>query len=101
MTDMTLSYLSYPPANQFFDPPRLTDQRLGYDVFSQALGILSQRLVMLKLYDATLNLADFFNCSTQKGWPRLETLELSSLQVASTDGTWYFTIDPRMTMEQY
>lgn len=101
MANVSLAYLSYPPGNQFLDPPRLIDQHLGYDIFSHELALLSQRLVRLKLDDATLNLTDFFICSTQTEWPRLESLDFSSLQAACADGTWYFTMDPRMDADDY
>jgi len=101
VTDLTLIYLGYPPGDESFTPPPTTDTQLGYDVFSHELGLLSQRLVKLELRDATLNLSDFFTCNVRAGWPHLESLLLIGLGSASTDGTWYFTLPPDMTMEEY
>lgn len=98
---MTLVYLNELPGNQFLSSPRLTDTRLGYDIFSHELGVLSQRLKKLVLDGAVLSLTDFFKANAQQHWPWLEELELVHQASASADGSWYFTLDPRMSMEEY
>jgi hypothetical protein len=90
-----LTYLTYPPADQFFEPPSLTDSELDYDIFSHELGLLSQRLVKLVISDTTLDLIDFFN-SGESEWPRLERLTFSEVQIACANGTWYFNMDHRV-----
>lgn len=95
ITDATVRYLTYPPADQFFEPPNLTDSQLGYDIFSHELVLLSQRLVRLTIIDATVDVVEFFN-SDQTEWPKLEVLDFSDIQIACADGTWYFNMDPRV-----
>ena len=101
MRDVDLEYLSYAPANHTFAPPRLTDSTLGYDIFSHQLGLLSQRLVRLSLRTTALDYVDFFECSPFGTWPHLKLLVFAEMSESSPDGSWYFNLDPRMTMEEW
>jgi hypothetical protein len=96
-----LTYSAPGPYNQFRRTPLLTDDTLGYDVFSHELGLFSQRLVSLVLQEATINFVDFFACSDNSDWPFLENLDISQVQPASTDGTWYFTMNPDLPRADY
>jgi hypothetical protein len=101
ISDVALNYIGYPPGNHLFSPPSLTNVALGYDVFPHELGHFSQRLVKLELRGATLDLRDCFDSSTSNSWPHLESRLLLDQQPASSNGTWYFTLDPHMSMEEY
>jgi hypothetical protein len=89
------------PYNQFRRTPRLTDDTLGYDIFSHELGLFSQCLVSLVLQEATINFVDFFACSGRSDWTFLEKLDMSRVQPASTDGTWYFAMNPDLPRADY
>jgi hypothetical protein len=89
------------PYNRFRRTPRLTDDTLGYDIFSHELGLSSQHLVSLVLQEATISFVDFFACSSSNDWPLLEKLDMSQIQPASTDGTWYFTMNPDLPRVDY
>jgi hypothetical protein len=94
-------YSGSAPLNHFRRSPCLTDETLGYDIFSHELGPFSQRLVSLEIFGGTLNFVDFFDCNTHSDWPYLEKLVIREAQPASTDGTWYFAMDPNMPREDY
>jgi hypothetical protein len=79
----------------------LTDNIHGYDIFSHELGLFSQRLVSLVLQDATINFVDFFACSATSDWPFLQKLDIRQAQPSSTDGTWYFRMNPGEPRERY
>jgi hypothetical protein len=94
-------YSGSAPLNHFRRSPCLTDETLGYDIFSHELGPFSQRLVSLEIFGGTLNFVDFFDCNTHSDWPYLEKLVIREAQPASTDGTWYFAMDPNMPREDH
>ena len=97
----SLTYLSEPPANQFFEPPNLATETLGYDIFSHELGLFSQRLVNLILEQVKLDLVDFFHCGSDTSWPHLETIIFTLTPPACADGTWYFAMDTRIDPDEY
>jgi hypothetical protein len=101
VADVRLNYPGLAPNNQFRHPPRLTNESLGYDIFSHELGLFSQRLTSLAVDDATLNFADFFTCGAESDWPHLQNLDLSQTQPGSTDATWYFSMNPNERMDEY
>jgi hypothetical protein len=96
-----LKYFAPSPYNHFRRTPRLKDDALGYDIFSHELGLFSQRLVSLVLEEATIDFAEFFACSDSSDWPFLEKLDIRQAQSASTDGTWYFTMNPNEIRANY
>jgi len=96
-----MKYSAPAPYNHFRRTPRLTDDTLGYDIFSHELGLFSQHLVSLVLEEATINFVDFFACSTDSDWPILEKLDIRQAQPASTNGTWYFTMRPNERRADY
>jgi hypothetical protein len=93
-------YQGRAPMNQFRRTPRLTHEGLGCDIFSSELGRFAQRLVSLEIDGATLNFRDLFNC-VHSASPTLEKLVVTNAQPSSTDGTWYFAMDPNSPKEEY
>lgn len=101
LADLTLEYFNEPPGNEFSDPPVLTNGTQGFDVFSHQLGSLASRLVKLDVTGTTMDLMGFFKSCSLSGCPHLEDLLLLCQQPVSADGSWYFELDPRMTMEEF
>jgi len=48
-----------------------------------------------------MNFVDFFACNTNSDWPFLEKLDIRQAQSASTDGSWYFTMNPNEPRADY
>lgn len=88
-----------PPMNQFLDPSSLVAANAEYDILSHELGTLSNRLTNLDIQGATLSLKDFFNATNQSS--SLQSLNFYELQAASPHGEWYFTLDPRVSMDDF
>ncbi|KAF2998175.1 hypothetical protein E8E13_003530 [Curvularia kusanoi] len=101
LKQLTLEYLSSPPENEFYDPPNLANLGTGYDLFSHELGVLSQQLDRLVVWEATVDFKEFFQAKPEGTWNELEELCFRNSRTGSADGSWYFNLDPRMTMEEY